>query len=527
MSEHDRPQDAGALSRGAQGVGGCDSRRARGVPGKVTRTSRMAGGNAVQRRPAASRPVTSPAAAHASARDTAGHDEPWGDAMAVWEQTYELMRARPGVAHGSVVDGRADAGLARAGRPGLVHVGAGEPSQPGAPAVQRRSLPGDQAGSGTGAEAGDEQEAPVPAADDVEALLDRPDPVAGIGDPAGALRLLATLPMGEILAVLDALDARGRLSEIVSRLDQGDADADRVRVALRLRSIAGMRTQHIPDASLAAFAEDLQRVSDSDQSDVYRYVMSRRQVTPELRMTIEGAMVMQGASGPGASPMTAPGAMAGATMPAPIEPAPFEPGRQRPELYMGNAAHKGIGAHYVEQHRGEAVFLNYVPMSSLLKELMLGGQQVNPSALSASERARRPDVSNLTLRHLYEIRPWTQQAEARATVSLYLGLYAKGGFTMSLGPTGDPGATGQLPAPDGVFIFWSPEPGVILYEYRKGRLVPVPVPAAERGKQKQPAREWRWELEPLTRAQEQALLTGAAGTALLILMMLLLAPVGA
>jgi hypothetical protein len=180
-------------------------------------------------------------------------------------------------------------------------------------------------------------------------------------------------------------------------------------------------------------------------------------------------------------------------------------------------------------HPGDRVALNFFPMSSLLKRLLQDGHQVDPDALNAWERSLRPDITNLTLRHLFEIRPEAQVAEARAKVALYLGLFGKAGFTMSPGPTGDPGAAGQLPAPGGVFIFWSPEPGVIVYQYRRGHLVPVPVPvpAAERGPQKQPTHGWRWELEPLSRAQEQAILTGATGTVLLILMMLLLAPVGA
>jgi hypothetical protein len=69
----------------------------------------------------------------------------------------------------------------------------------------------------------------------------------------------------------------------------------------------------------------------------------------------------------------------------------------------------------------------------------------------------------------------------------------------------------------------SPEPGVITYEYRKGRLVPVPVPGLE------PATErgWRWELQPLTPMQKQAIVTTTVGGAMLIIMMILLSPVGA
>ncbi len=147
-------------------------------------------------------------------------------------------------------------------------------------------------------------------------------------------------------------------------------------------------------------------------------------------------------------------------------------------------------------------------------------------ALDEQELAREPDITNLTARHLYEIRPEAQPGAAEARAAMYLALFRKAGVAMSLGPSTDPGVKGQLPAPGGVYLFWSPTPGVILYRYRRGTLVPVPVPVPERVGQEKPAREWRWELEPLSRAQEQALLTGTAGAIMLMLMLMLLAPVG-
>jgi hypothetical protein len=69
-------------------------------------------------------------------------------------------------------------------------------------------------------------------------------------------------------------------------------------------------------------------------------------------------------------------------------------------------------------------------------------------------------------------------------------------------------------------------PGVIEYEYREGRLVPVPIPVARDVRQESPERSWNWELQPLTPAQQSALATATVGAALLILAMILLAPVG-
>jgi hypothetical protein len=94
---------------------------------------------------------------------------------------------------------------------------------------------------------------------------------------------------------------------------------------------------------------------------------------------------------------------------------------------------------------------------------------------------------------------------------------------MALGPAGEPGTSGGLPAPAGVFLFQSPEPGVITYEYCKGRLVPVPIPRLEPATE----RRWRWELQPLTPQQKQVIVTTTVGSAMLIMVMILLAPVGA
>ena len=112
---------------------------------------------------------------------------------------------------------------------------------------------------------------------------------------------------------------------------------------------------------------------------------------------------------------------------------------------------------------------------------------------------------------------------------MFVALFRKANAAMMLGPMTDPGVTGQLPAPDGVFQFWSPGPGVILYRYRKVRPVPVPVPvpvpAPARQDQKKPS-GMRFELEPLPQVAPEALLPGTAGALMLILMMILLAPVG-
>ena len=104
---------------------------------------------------------------------------------------------------------------------------------------------------------------------------------------------------------------------------------------------------------------------------------------------------------------------------------------------------------------------------------------------------------------------------------MYLGLFTRAGVAMTLGPMGEPGTSGGIPAPGGVYMFWSPEPGIIVYQYRRGRLVPVPVAEPE----PVTVRRWRFELQPLTQQQQAAVTTMTVGTAMLFVM-LLLSPAG-
>lgn len=123
------------------------------------------------------------------------------------------------------------------------------------------------------------------------------------------------------------------------------------------------------------------------------------------------------------------------------------------------------------------------------------GHHPSPSRLSKRDLDGRPDILNLTRLCIYEIKPAAAAAVGAAKAAMYVGIMEKAGITVSLGPSTDPGTRGQLPAPGGVYVFWSPQPGVIAYQYRRGRLVPVPVAQEQAQETRAP---WRWELEPLT-----------------------------
>jgi hypothetical protein len=88
-----------------------------------------------------------------------------------------------------------------------------------------------------------------------------------------------------------------------------------------------------------------------------------------------------------------------------------------------------------------------------------------------------------------------------------------------------------VPAPAGVYVFESPLPGAITYQYRRAKVAPVPV----RAPQKAPARSRiklpTLELRPLTDAELRQLGFNMAAVATvglgLLLILVLLAPVGA
>jgi hypothetical protein len=320
-------------------------------------------------------------------------------------------------------------------------------------------------------------------------------------------------------------------------VDAGDADAaGRIRTALLARELSSMDPAVAQGAPMTTLAAAVERMPADEQYGVYRYLIARRQPSLELEMLLEGALAMQSAlvtrrePVPGATPGAGPtGAMAGTAMPAPIEPLPWTPpGNQPAPLYRGNAAHKAITRYYEDRHKGDLVRSNFTPISTILDDLTKAGHQMDRSRLTEQELDRRPDILNVTRLCLYEIKPEGAAGAGQSQAMLYISILNKAGVAVSLGPSADPGTSGQLPAPGGVFIFRSVRPGVIEYQYRQGTLVPVPVPSPVTGdaRQKTSERSWIWELQPLTPVQQNVLATATAGAALLIIAMILLAPVG-
>lgn len=196
-----------------------------------------------------------------------------------------------------------------------------------------------------------------------------------------------------------------------------------------------------------------------------------------------------------------PMANAEAAAPNPVGPGNWNPpGNQPIPFYIGNEAHVAIALRYVTLHAGQQVFTNTVPFSSILGQI----PGANRRGVSQEQLALRPDIANITLRQLYEVKPVASAGQAEAQLNIYLGLFRAAGVAMNPGSQSEPGVNGVLPAPGGYYMYECPSPGIILYQYRRGQYVPVPVPERTRQESPEDRRDfWR-------RMQEITGLTGAA-----------------
>lgn len=199
-----------------------------------------------------------------------------------------------------------------------------------------------------------------------------------------------------------------------------------------------------------------------------------------------------------------------ASMGTVINPGPWlPPGGQPIPFYIGNEAHRYIAAEYRKAHPVDVVRTNTTPISTILDVLKRRFKlDALPDNLDPSELILKPDILNLSKQHLFEIKPEkTGAAAAGAQAGLYIAAFKKAGIVISMGPMGEPGTNGVIPAPAGHFRYYTPAPGIILYQYKKGKFDPKTQPVTV--PEKQPERKWyEWEY------WEEV--TGLTGAALLI-----------
>ncbi|QRN99085.1 hypothetical protein JRI60_08715 [Archangium violaceum] len=88
------------------------------------------------------------------------------------------------------------------------------------------------------------------------------------------------------------------------------------------------------------------------------------------------------------------------------------------KLFLGNASHRMIAYIYKVNHPRSIAFFNTETLPSIIEKARLG----NASQLRPDERGLRPDITDVTSRSLFEIKPWNAQGlqEGREEARTYL-----------------------------------------------------------------------------------------------------------
>lgn len=364
----------------------------------------------------------------------------------------------------------------------------------------------------------------------VDAKLAEISPIAGVGDPSGAVAVLAGVSDDQtLLNVLEHMEANYQLDQVrfVTKTDLAYEERQRLEGAMQTVHFAHAQPGSVSQTEINEFVHLVDTFPASRRTLFVRHILDKRGVDKEqLTQTLEGVSALDETSSGAAVPDASVQA-AGVVQPAPWNP----PAGQPIPFYVGNEAHVRIAANYRASHAGEQVFTNFTPISTIVTAWGLMGNSVKARSPAVSSDLK-PDIANLTRTHLYEIKPAASAALAVAEAKLYQGILARAGVPMTLGPTNEPGTAGVVPAPAGVYVFTSPLPGAITYQYRRAKVVPVPVP--ERQPVKAPGRSRiklpSFELRSLTDAELRQLGFNLAVVATiglgLILLLILLAPVG-
>jgi hypothetical protein len=149
------------------------------------------------------------------------------------------------------------------------------------------------------------------------------------------------------------------------------------------------------------------------------------------------------------------------------------PNSQMPwEFFLGNAAHRLIAYMYGVDHPQNEVFYNQVSLFSILSKVDIG----DPSRLLQNEMLLRPDITDVSLRQVFEIKPQGEAGlqEGRQAVQTYIAALNRA--VRKRRPfSGGIGFQGQILIrfAQGQYIWrleWqTPEPGVIQYRWTRSQ----------------------------------------------------------
>ncbi|HEX5751911.1 MAG TPA: hypothetical protein VFZ09_37165 [Archangium sp.] len=149
------------------------------------------------------------------------------------------------------------------------------------------------------------------------------------------------------------------------------------------------------------------------------------------------------------------------------------PGSQTPwQFFFGNAAHRLIAYMYGVNHPGHQTYYNSSTLYSIIRDTRLG----DSSRLLPNERPLRPDITDVTARHLFEIKLWHEQAleEGRQEVRTYLAaLNRVVAPDMSFSAGTDFRGEVLIRFARGQYIWrltwWVAEPGVVQYRWTRSQ----------------------------------------------------------
>jgi Domain of unknown function (DUF4157) len=287
----------------------------------------------------------------------------------------------------------------------------------------------------------------------VVAAIRRNGAVSASPDYRTALRRLEQLSTLDMLRALDELAQIGEL-EFFRTAAQASASA-RAQAAFRAVQIA-RNVRSAPQAAIDALNLSIRHIPLTDQAVVIAHIAQSAGRAGDDVMAEGVVAAIQIAAVPMAN--------AAAAAPNPVGPGNWNPpGNQPIPFYIGNEAHVAIALQYVALHAGQQVFTNSIPFSTIFGQI----PGANRRGLTPEQLAMRPDIANLTMRQLYEIKPIAAAGQAEAQLNIYLGLFRAAGVPMAAGSQSEPGTSGVLPAPGGYYMYECPSPGIILYQYRE------------------------------------------------------------
>ncbi len=276
------------------------------------------------------------------------------------------------------------------------------------------------------------------------------------GDFATAFTLMSGREMWQIENVCEQLAYYGRLDKLMLNADKvkpeqvSDEQMKRIKVAMAVHrltySYSNNKLSRYPDVvkeELDRLRPQIEELSSEDQKalgDHLKYSSVNSLMQPQQTPTQDPAKQ----NGNGTTTQQA--------------------GVQPPQLKIGTEIHKAIAQYYISRNRADVVLTNYYPMTSLLARLVPG--YVKPKRSQRPPELRlKPDITNITQRVLYEIKPVSLVALAKSEADMYLALFHREGATdMTLGPSDNPGVSGTTTIDNVVYTFFSPMPGVIVYK---------------------------------------------------------------